>query len=586
MTDRHIVEKKQNEMWEDSIKSAVKEMGGDESSVNLLKFYCGVHPLIQFAEVAEEVIKKYESNITEKSGSKSSFFLLRGESGTVHTIRDTTKLFFKDGPGDPLFASTFLEQNGVPNLPLVNFKHNRFNVLFKDAAGVYFLKDKILMYFNTCKEQINGMQASIVKDLQHPPFMHGCRALGLISELVTSPYMRKVESPKMTALGMNPYYQELVEKLETWGRDASPIIEGRECLFDADWDLCKGSYILKELVKPSTNDEAVKNLLQDIFKSMSEKAKSLFSDHLSGGIYFNVTEPMKEASESCKANNICLERLMAQLDRNLRSVQNANQDTRSSKLMFQNNKTSAWLKDKSENEIELITTQARQTKMSRKTIVRQRNLDIKKEIVAILKQREQTKKLKAERITAQRESLLAHLHNAGGLWSTPEQIKANLSSLTSKSQKLQALKSQISARKRILKQQVVDMSLFAFSKGGKQFSVEQLTTNLSLIVQSRVKESDEHSDIVEQIELNPRSVIGKHVKHCWTLEDGSDKWYYGKIIELMEDKNILNYQICYPETSENNSLDADDDENDDDLFEISVMEFINDFKNGTLDILD
>ena len=57
-------------------------------------------------------------------------------------------MFFKDGVGDPLFAMAYLEGKGI-SLPLVDFRHSRFKIIFKDAGGVYYLKGHIINYLNT-----------------------------------------------------------------------------------------------------------------------------------------------------------------------------------------------------------------------------------------------------------------------------------------------------------------------------------------------------------------------------------------------------------------------------------------------------
>ena len=141
MTDRHVVEKKQNELWEVKIKCAKQD--GD---YEVLKLHCSIHPLLQFSEVCERTVWDFEK--AQMSDSKSQHFLLRGETGTVHTVRSTCKLFFKDGVGDPLFARAFLEEKGIL-FPLVDFNHSRFNILFKGASGVFYLKQIVIDYLQS-----------------------------------------------------------------------------------------------------------------------------------------------------------------------------------------------------------------------------------------------------------------------------------------------------------------------------------------------------------------------------------------------------------------------------------------------------
>ena len=115
--DRHLVETKENELLVEAKKKSMTKLGLETISdldTSILHFRCAMHPLLQFADVAEHVIKDFESN--EHSCKKG--FLCRGESGTTYnTLWDTSKLFFKDGVGDPLLSSAYLEKHGIDTVP-------------------------------------------------------------------------------------------------------------------------------------------------------------------------------------------------------------------------------------------------------------------------------------------------------------------------------------------------------------------------------------------------------------------------------------------------------------------------------------
>ena len=65
-------------------------------------------------------------------------------------------------------------------ISLAQFVRNRFNILFYDAAGVYYLHDYMVKFI----ESVNGQNAqcllkSFLKDLKTPALIAGCRGLGL-----------------------------------------------------------------------------------------------------------------------------------------------------------------------------------------------------------------------------------------------------------------------------------------------------------------------------------------------------------------------------------------------------------------------
>ena len=68
-----------------------------------------------------------------------------------------------------------------------------------------------------------------------------------------------------------------------------------------------------------------------------------------------------------------------------------------------------------------------------------------------------------------------------GLWQTHD-VKNGLGKLKSKTAKVKALKAQINFRKQVLQQKYPDKGVFSFSKNRKQFSVDELATNLKKLI--------------------------------------------------------------------------------------------------------
>ena len=58
-------------------------------------------------------------------------------------------------------------------MPLAAFISNRFNILFYDAAGVYYLKDFMIEYIeSTHGQQANHLQA-VLDNLKEPVYVSG-----------------------------------------------------------------------------------------------------------------------------------------------------------------------------------------------------------------------------------------------------------------------------------------------------------------------------------------------------------------------------------------------------------------------------
>jgi len=68
------------------------------------------------------------------------------EAGTIRLIKTVCNAVQKHGSQRagvyPIFTQ-YLHTKGVDYLPLATFCSNRFNVVFHDAAGVFFLRDHL-----------------------------------------------------------------------------------------------------------------------------------------------------------------------------------------------------------------------------------------------------------------------------------------------------------------------------------------------------------------------------------------------------------------------------------------------------------
>ena len=88
--------------------------------------------------------------------------------------------------------------------------------------------------------------------------------------------------------------------------------------------------------------------LQQLCTVIKEKSKHLFKDFLENGKFCNPSETLAKKSESCPPNNISVERVFGELDTKIKQAPNCNISNIESCLMYKNNNTGQWLKEKSD----------------------------------------------------------------------------------------------------------------------------------------------------------------------------------------------------------------------------------------------
>ena len=75
-------------------------------------FKCSVHPLLQFGTVAQKKVGEIEKNY------KINQDLNLGDSIAEHLICYV------------LYSPTYLREKGINNVPIMNYRGNRFNTIF------------------------------------------------------------------------------------------------------------------------------------------------------------------------------------------------------------------------------------------------------------------------------------------------------------------------------------------------------------------------------------------------------------------------------------------------------------------------
>ena len=124
-----------------------------EKMVEVNQFFWGLHYLVGLADQAEACSKIWESIIHKdrKAGSIVHGGYANGESGVTRLIRTVCKLVQQrrcEKSGKIVCFATYLKDEfGITSILLFPFLGNRINILFVNAAGVYFLYDQLIDFF-------------------------------------------------------------------------------------------------------------------------------------------------------------------------------------------------------------------------------------------------------------------------------------------------------------------------------------------------------------------------------------------------------------------------------------------------------
>ena len=207
-----------------------------------------------------------------------------------------SKLFYKDGSGDPLYAPTYLREQGINNVPIMNYRGNRFSTIFHNAAGTFYIAKHLINYFTNSKSTINYTQSFILTALKNDYVISFCRALGIINKTVTEPYWRCAGDSDRNALNMGSIYEQLIDLLTNGANSPNLLITNKLLVIDPQLEPDKVS---QSLFEKSSLDDMTQSVLQQLCTVIKDKSKQLFKDFLENGKFCNPSETLAKKSESC-----------------------------------------------------------------------------------------------------------------------------------------------------------------------------------------------------------------------------------------------------------------------------------------------
>ena len=573
MSDRHIVEKKLNSMLDNYKKeflpTALEEWedmteAERDAAVQLEHFYCGLHLLIAFAEAAEKQIKLSEPVLNESDG-KQHPFRHRGESGSTALIRAINRMIFEDGAGCPSEIATYLKGKGINSVPLIPLRGTRFNSVFANGAGSYFLGPHIEYFIKHVFGTSKPLLGAILNDMAILQYKAALKALGLLNKYLTGPLWRLLESSEISVLETHSVFKQMTSSLREWSQNASELIAGRASPFTGA--IIHRDAICESLVAADDCDQACRLLLQNICADLVTVCERQLEDQLTG-VYSDPSQELKTAITSKVKTNTISERDFGILGKYMMHAPNCSLLVHEARIMYQNNHTGEWIHQKSpEIQHEIIQLATKEARLIRKDY-KDTQIKLHQQKLAILQEKKEELTKKEEKTRVVNEHLLSDLTEYGGLWITAEQVNSGLTKLKSETRKRIVLKTQLKVRKNILNQKA-DSTLFAFSCNGKLLSSIDLAKNLIKLLESPVGIDPEGSEL-ERCLLDPSILVGKNIKHKWVEADGSEAWYDGKIEEQVT--GSVEFRIEYSA----DSIDA---------VYLELDELITDCKNGDLNIL-
>ena len=568
-TDRHTVNKSYKEQLKEYKASVLPHIIEDfnnltakeiSDAVRINGLMCGMHAVHGVGTVTKEALKDFEQIAApgqEYRGFKKS-------DARAYTLMWEMSKAFTQGHnyqkcGVTHYFEAYLSSKKQKN-HLISLRGERIGVIFVLGAAAFFHRNQILEFLAEYKtgsgDKTNNRLVQSIQDLELPIMQAELRSLGILGKLLTSPLMRIIEAPQQHILELNDMWLHVINKLEEFSVNSSPLLEAME--FVPNSTITKDE-VYQALFAPQSPevDELTEDCLRLLCCNAAVLLKRQLADQLPGGIFYKPSDALMKETKSSTAHNIISERDFAQLDRQITHKPCISTITLSGVVAFSNNRTPDYLEKLPEEERHAIMAKSiKQARINRK-ITFQRKKEIKQkrfeEMEKKREKREADEKVKEERkIEATNE-----LMRFGGLWCDTDTIELQMKNLKEKDMK-KAVQAQLRYRRLVLdSSSYQNKTLFHLSSKGKAKDLGTLVENLKEIVVGAVctdqapvvtpKASTSTEERKEKIDEavkrkstenisdeSPKQkfpdLVGKSVMHKWE-ENGVEEWVYGKVLK-------------------------------------------------------
>lgn len=515
MTDRHIV------------NQAVDELIETEIGKPLNKYRCAMHPLDSFHKSCDKVLATEECGMAEKFPQMP--YQHRSESMPQALLRTLDKLFHDQqvNLGEELRA--YLKQQGFGSEEketlYLRWVGNKFNILFRNATYTYLYTPYIITFLTKYKKSPNLAARAVFYMLESGACNEAFKCLATIDKYITGPWM-SVAGKESQILNTNEHFNTARMNIQAWIEDPLPILTGRG-------DDCFGREIkthqlfTERVSEEGEPQESAVRLMQKLLDAILTIINRQLQDQLPGGIFWEPSQAVKDASKSCNATNMSGERKFAKM----KAIQQRAPAMKMTKIegrkMFKSNNLVEKLKTKSEEElardINWATTEGRR--------IRQKDKEREWKYRDSVRERlDQCRRSLSKKEQKAREDMEDIVENAlkYGFWMTAKDRESSTRHL-SKTKKVEVLKLHIKLRTQMLKVKVEGEKV-KVSKA----TPEELKDYLVLLMKESVPE--EKVPLL-QVFMNPTSVVGKTVVHTFEDANGHDRIWKGAITKVVVNKH-------------------------------------------------
>ena len=454
-----------------------------ETITRMHHVFCGLHVLHNMGLYAEKAIKEWEKVVLEDASIHSGF--QKGNSRSYDLLFELSKLTSvahgDQRSGKAAEWHSYLNKIDEKNY-MTSFLHHRFNIFFVLGGSAYFHRNHLRDFVNHLNHG-NFLHESIKSDIESTVYIAAFRALGIMNKMVAGPLFRKVEEVGHI-FDLNDVWVSLNEKLRDYSKDASVLIAGNS-LFDES--LLTKDDVYRELFNDTGSlllDALTQECLELICCTCSLMVSNQLRDQLPGGLYHNPTSQVRSETANCLRTNVLSERDFAQFDRRLSMKPTMSTVAACGVIMYANNKTSEWLSDKSEGELDHIIRIAISNKGNIIKKYKERKANIMRYRLDMLERKKMETEVKRQKQDDEKAEISKSLQTYGGLWTSVADMETNLAVISVTSH-LQALKCQIAFRKKVLCQKFESKKLLQLGESvdGKysSFTVDTLKSNLKAI---------------------------------------------------------------------------------------------------------
>ena len=232
-------------------------------------------------------------------------------------------------------------------------------------------------------------------------------------------------------------------------------------------------------------DPQVISILGVMLLALARYFRVAMKDILPGGKLYSLSS---DEVKGVPTHNKFVERMFGYWKLLMRYMPNASHLTCETFTLYSTNNTAAYLAAKTDEERRLIVAQARKDVPGIRKLYKERQADIQRVRRENLEAERKEKARKEQQRAAELERLVKAVELLGGQWRSEEAVEAGLERLTTGKRgenkvKLDAIKTQINFRKKVLNQNIPAM-YGSFSQAGKQFSLQEMTERLKAIVSS------------------------------------------------------------------------------------------------------